>query len=166
MEWKTVIVDGEVYDYEVSENGDIRNKRNGKLLKWSKNSNGYYKVSLRKDGDIKQFYVHRLVGMMFVPNDDATKKEINHIDEDKSNNHYSNIEWCDRTYNVNYGDRTRKASKTQSKKVIGKSLTENKVIILQSTQQAKLFGFSQSAVCDCCNGKIRQHKGYVFSYVK
>ena len=51
--------------------------------------------------------VHRLVAQAFVPNPKG-HKEINHINEDKSDNRAENLEWCSRSYNVNYGKRIEK----------------------------------------------------------
>lgn len=65
----------------------------------------YYKVGLTKDGKNKLFLVHRLVAQAFIPNDDSTKDCINHKDENGFNNVVTNLEWCDRTYNDNYGTR-------------------------------------------------------------
>ena len=53
----------------------------------------------------------------------------------------------------------------KSKKVIGISLTEKKVIILQSATEAEKFGFCKSHICACCNGKRKQHKGYKWFYL-
>lgn len=47
------------------------------------------------------FSIHRLVAQAFIPNPNGYK-EINHKDEDKTNNRVSNLEWCDRLYNMNY----------------------------------------------------------------
>jgi hypothetical protein len=61
--------------------------------------------------------VHRLVAEAFIPNPDPEHfNEINHKDENKANNHYTNLEWCDRKYNVNYGTRIERLSDSNRKK--------------------------------------------------
>ena len=76
--------------------------RKGRILKPAMASNGYLFVVLCKDGKHTHATVHRLVAEAFMPNPDNLP-EINHKDEDKTNNLPSNLEWCDRKYNVNYG---------------------------------------------------------------
>ena len=77
-------------------------RRKGRILKPAMATNGYLFVVLCKDGKHTQTTVHRLVAEAFVPNPDNLP-EINHKDENKTNNLPSNLEWCDRKYNVNYG---------------------------------------------------------------
>lgn len=63
----------------------------------------YDRVHLNKDGKRKIASVHRLVAIAFVENPCPEKfKEVNHIDEDKTNNNANNLEWCDRSYNQKY----------------------------------------------------------------
>ncbi len=63
---------------------------------------GYKKVHLWKKGKDKPFFVHRLVATAFIdnPND---YPQVNHKDEDKTNNVVTNLEWCTCKYNANYG---------------------------------------------------------------
>lgn len=70
-------------------------------------NNRYQSVILSKDGTQKTYYVHRLVGMAFLSDTYFDGAEINHIDENPQNNRWDNLEWCDRTYNNNYGRRTQ-----------------------------------------------------------
>lgn len=92
--------------YQVSDLGRVRSRYSGewKLIRTNKDKYGYLQVSLCKGGKHKRFYVHRLVAQAFIENDDSGKNEVNHIDECKQNNRVSNIEWCDRHYNITYND--------------------------------------------------------------
>ena len=83
----------------------------GRLLKQSTNIEGYKFVSLKKDGKIKQIYVHRLVAMAFVDGyDDGLV--VNHKNENKADNRYTNLEWCTQKYNANYGTRNERMRKS------------------------------------------------------
>lgn len=64
--------------------------------------NGYMFVQLYKNGVMKNEYIHRLVALTFIPNP-KNLPQVNHKDEDKSNNSVNNLEWCDCKYNNNYG---------------------------------------------------------------
>ena len=106
--WKTVIIDGEIYEnYEVSNLGKIRSlnyNRSGEVkeLRLIVSKGGYLTVNLCKDGKYKMYTVHRLVAFAFIPNDDSENKtDVNHIDEDKSNNTVENLEWCTKKQNIN-----------------------------------------------------------------
>lgn len=123
-EWKTVVIDGEVFeDYEVSNTGKVRSFKHGKIkeMKLCKDKNGYLRIGLRKKNKKKLYMVHRLVAFVFIENDDPINKtQVNHIDENKQNNNIENLEWCSPKYNVNYGTcqerRSKKVSETMKKK--------------------------------------------------
>ena len=110
-EWKNII--GYEGLYEVSDKGNVRNVRRNTLLKLQKNQ-GYIRVALSKNGIKTWLRVHRLVAQAFLPNPDNLP-EINHKNEDKTNNRVDNLEWCDRKYNNNYGDRLEKSINTKIK---------------------------------------------------
>ena len=71
--------------YEVSDKGNVKSLRSGKLLKQSNNKDGYKMVSLTKNGKSKGFSVHRLVALTFIPNPENLP-EVNHKDETHDNN--------------------------------------------------------------------------------
>lgn len=153
--------------YQVSNIGNIKSLKFGKekILKPRKTKYGYLEVGLWKDGTQKKFKIHRLVAFMFIKGyfDGA---EVNHIDENKENNLANNLEFCTKKYNINFGTRNKRVRKAQNQKVIGYSLTETKVIIIQSICQAKKFGFNPGNICSCCNGKLKQHKGFIWKYIE
>lgn len=75
-----------------------------KFLKPVKNNTGYSIVCLHKDGEHKNYYIHRLVAEAYIPNPDNLP-QVNHKDENKENNSLQNLEWCTHEYNNNYGSR-------------------------------------------------------------
>lgn len=89
----------------VGEDGDIISKTGKHLHVYtSKDGYKYIKVTLvcRKD-DFRQkaMRVHRLVALCYVENP-YNYNEINHIDGNKNNNHYSNLEWCTHKQNMEH----------------------------------------------------------------
>ena len=111
-EWKEI--PGYEGLYEVSNKGNVRNVRRNKLLRLSKTNNRYIRVSLCKNGIKTGLTVHRLVAEAFIENPDNLP-EVNHKDEDKTNNRVENLEWCDHKYNMNYGTRNIRAKETAIK---------------------------------------------------
>ena len=101
-QWKDIFG----YDgvYQVSDLGRVRSNKYGywRVLKPRNINGGYLKVDLCKDGKKKHFLVHRLVAQAFIENDNIFNTEVNHINEDKSDNKVSNLEYCDRSYNMSY----------------------------------------------------------------
>ena len=69
---------------------------------------GYAQIQLFYNGRRKHFYMHRLVAEAFIDNP-KNLRYINHIDENKTNNNVSNLEWCTFEYNINYGTRNKRA---------------------------------------------------------
>ena len=100
--------------YEVSNKGNVRNVRRNTLLRLQKTNNGYIQVWLYKNGIRTGLRVHRLVAKAFLLNPENLT-EVNHKDEDKTNNNVDNLEWCNRKYNVNYGSRKDKVKDTAIK---------------------------------------------------
>lgn len=92
--------------YSVSNLGNIKSNyaNKEKILSPYKNHDGYLMVDLRSPGKRKSISVHRLVAIAFIPNPNNLP-EVNHKDEDKTNNRVDNLEWCTLQYNCNYGTR-------------------------------------------------------------
>lgn len=99
-------------DYFVNAEGDVLSLK-GKTprLLSQVTVNGYKMVIMYNDGKAHLEYVHRLVAELFIDNPNSYN-EINHIDENKANNNVNNLEWCTREYNINYGTRTERQSRS------------------------------------------------------
>ena len=185
--WKTAISDGEPYEglYKVSNLGKIlslnyRNTGRAEVMTTVQGKNGYLRVRLRKNGKTKTCYIHRLIAETFLPNPENLP-EVNHIDEDKTNNFVffnedgtvnkekSNLEWKNHRDNCNHGTRNERAGKANtngklSKKVLQLSLSGELIREWPSTKECGRNGFTQSAVAACCRGEKPQYKGFLWMY--
>ena len=98
-EWRTLV---EHPNYSISSEGNFKNNKTGRILKQRSNEKGYQRVSITvSKGVSKSFRIHRLVATYFIPNL-FNKPEVDHIDEDKSNNHYENLRWTSSEQNRDY----------------------------------------------------------------
>lgn len=148
--WKDVV--GYEGLYQVSNLGRVKSLIRNVVMKQRLNKDNYPEIVLFKNGKHKTFTVHRLVALAFIPNDDVTTKtQVNHIDEDKTNNKISNLEWCTPEYNVSYGTRTERMAKTRSKKVMCITTGD----IYESTNDAleKLKLTWKATISQCCRGE-------------
>lgn len=86
--------------YKVSEKGDVINNDTGKIRKPQKLNGRYWGVRLSLGGgDYKDCYIHRLVANAYLDKPEGDV-EVNHIDNNFHNNHYSNLEWITHLENV------------------------------------------------------------------
>lgn len=90
----------EFENYYVTENGEVYSYKGVKprKMKLKTRADGYIEVTLRKNKKPVSIMVHRLVAMTYLDNVE-NKPCVNHKDGVKSNNHFSNLEWC--TYKEN-----------------------------------------------------------------
>lgn len=161
--------------YQVSNLGRVKSLGNNKtkkekIMKPSVNKSGYLLICLSKNGYIKNYLVHRLVAQAFIPNP-YDLPQVNHKDEDKTNNVVSNLEWCDQKYNNNYGTRLeRVAEKTtngkKSKPVLKIDPISNEIVaefpsIMEVQRQ---LGIKHSHISECCNGKRNTAVGFIWQY--
>lgn len=79
-------------NYEISENGDVRNIKTGRFLKKTLRDDGFLIIPLSQNNVSKIFYVNRLVATAFIPNPSNFKFVI-HIDGNKENNNVNNLQW-------------------------------------------------------------------------
>ena len=99
--------------YEISNLGKIKsNFRQGSttdFLKISNNGNGYMMVRLCKNGKAKKYYLHRLLAQTFIDNPED-KPQVNHINENRSDNRLENLEWVTQKENNNHGNHNLNAA--------------------------------------------------------
>ena len=145
----------------------------GKIMKQSPNKDGYLRVMLSKNNKRIGYFVHRLGAAAFAGNPNGYG-EVNHKDEDKSNNYMTNLEWCSRRYNNMYGTRLKRVLPNvlnhveNSKKKVAMYDTEGNFIrSFNSIKEcAEITGLHKGNICGMCKGSNHYHHvgGYVFKY--
>lgn len=150
--------------YLVSNMGRVMNRITSKILRVRYTKGGYARVNLSKGGCLKTVKVHRLVGTHFLLNPDNLP-EINHINEDKTDNRAMNLEWCDKSYNVNFGSRINRQRTKVSKPVIQFSADGIELNRFCSTVEAgKQTGVNCHRIADCCRGDRKTAGGFKWKY--
>ena len=80
-------------NYQVSNFGNVKNVKTGRILKPSENRDGYFGVVLMNDGDRATKTIHKLIACAFLENFE-NKPCIDHIDRNRKNNQISNLRWA------------------------------------------------------------------------
>ena len=153
--------------YEVFEDGRIWSYSKNKFLKYQTNHKGYKRVTLTdNEGKQKTYLVHRIVYETFSGSPIPNNLQCNHINEDKSDCRFCNINLMTPRENVNWGSRNERSAKSQSKKV-GAFKNNELIMSFQSTQEAGRNGFNSGNVSRCCNGVkyYKTYKGYTWRYL-
>lgn len=167
--WKSI--DG-FPNYEVSNQGRVRNKKTGKILKPDACRDGYLRVTLYGDKGPKHFFIHVLVAKMFI-GDKPAGLEVDHLNGDKSNNRVENLQYCtskenkERAINLGLRDRIPRATVEASSKA-----RMSPVQILETgemfdgiqTCAEKIGGHAQD-ISSCLTGKALSYKGLHFKRV-
>ena len=137
--------------YAATSCGKVWSYRSKKFLKLRKNKDGYLQVNLYKDGKPKTYLVHRLVAETYLPNP-LNLPQVNHKDEDKSNNALPNLEFCTAAYNSNYSN---------AKKVI---CVETQEAFDSLTDAAKAINRSVKTLNNHLKGRKKTCAGYHWAY--
>lgn len=173
--WKPVI--GYEGLYEISSFGRVKalakflNGKNGSkrlinefVMKQNKHRRGYYTIGLWKNGVFKRYFVHRLVAEAFLPNPESLP-QVNHKDENKTNNCVENLEWCDCIYNNNYGSVRERIGLSNGKTVLQISMNGDLVNSFPSVKEAaRVLSLQQANISKVCRGERRSAGGYKWAY--
>lgn len=137
----------------------------GKIMTQNKTVDGYPNISLGTYDNKKTITIHRLVAEAFIPNP-LNLPQVNHKDEDITNNVWTNLEWCDNGYNVNYGtgNQRRRINTPKNKKIIQLTLNGDFVAEWQSLREAERHGFNHGNISQCLTGRRGAYKGFIWKY--
>ena len=166
--WKDII--GYEQRYQVSDCGNVRSldymhtKATKNLIQTVTNG-GYMTVCLYKNGTHQNKYVHRLVAQAFCDNENGYS-DVNHLDEDKTTNHASNLVWCTRKENINGGTWKARSAKGHYKPVAQlDAKTGEKIATYESiTKAANSLKVNKANIVSCCRNKLKTCGGYGWRY--
>lgn len=182
--WKDIA--GYIGVYQISNFGRVKSLErkiwNGKgyytkeemILIPSSDGQGYLVVGLSKNNKKLSKTVHRLVATTHIPNP-YNKKQVNHIDGNKENNRYDNLEWCTNRENYEHAidnglkcmqKATKASNKKTSKPVYQIDKITDKVIdefpsIMEAERQT---GIPNSHIVRTCKGRLKSCGGFKWQY--
>lgn len=160
-EWKDI--KGYEGLYQVSNFGRVKSFQTGSdyILNQVKDWDGYMQLQLYKNNKPTTCKIHRLVANAFIPNPE-NKPQVNHIDEDKTNNMVSNLEWATAKENCNHGTHNERISKP----VKAIDIANGEWNEYYSTREcARQLSIDHSSITKQLKGKLRRVGGYIFEYV-
>lgn len=184
--WKDVcfVENGIKYDYvgiyEVSNFGRIRSigrkgsgcKLENRILKQTKNKQGYFIVTLCKNTKHKNFFVHRLVAHMFIPSSE-NKPYVDHIIPvlDGGNNNVNNLRWVTTKENCNNKNTKRNNSLSKTGKrnysaMIKILCVDTNEIFDSITDASNKYNIDGSSISKCCRGLRKTAGGFTWKYYR
>lgn len=160
--------------YEVSNLGRVKSlgnnkSRKEKVLKPGNNGRGYIQVYLHKNGQKEKLFVHRLVAQAFIPNT-QNLPEVNHKDEDKTNNCVDNLEWVSSRENTNYGTRNLRVAEKLTNGICSKPVLQfalDGTFVCEWPSLSEIWRqlkFNLGNICQCCLGNRKSAHGFIWKY--
>lgn len=149
--WKDIV--GFEIHYEVSNLGNIRRKKS-KRLRRIDYATIYPTILLSVEGKHKTFRVHRIVANAFLPKEDG-KTHVNHINGDKQDNRFENLEWVTQaennlhSYRILGRESAMKGKVPPNKKIVNADIPEmdrlNKSGV-STVEIGKMYGINDSTI--------------------
>lgn len=168
MKWLPLV--GYEDTHEISEYGDVRrtadsrSKKAGYVSLHQIDRFGYRRVSLNTGKQRNTYPVHRLVAITFV-GECPDEMEVNHKDGNKSNNHYSNLEYlshrdnCQHSFDV-LGRKAPRGEGSGVSKITEDDVREIRCLYASGVTQREIgerYGLTHVAVGHITRGKTWQH---------
>lgn len=161
-------------NYLVSNHGRVYSKNVNRVMKTTRTRkvDGYEVVFLCKENKVKGFLMHRLVYQAFV-GEIPDGMQINHIDENKLNNHVENLEVVTPRQNNMYGSAHKRRWETIRSKYPEWSVQLRKPCRNETTgesyvsisEAARAIGCKPHCISYACSKKRKTYHGQVWSYI-
>lgn len=163
MEWRKIIMGGYTTIYSVSSTGEVRNDNTGYILK-KQMQDGYMKVGLTINGNMKRCSIHRLVATAFIPNPDNLPI-VNHLDGIKNNNNVENLEWTTVSGNALHAHQAGLIGYQKRRPVRQFSANGDWLMDFESaTEAARQCELLPEKIIDVCRGNRKTHGKYQWRY--
>lgn len=147
--------------YLVFENGEVVDNVDNKVIKKNLDLT-YFKVTLLNDnGRNISFFLHKIIASLYCENPE-NKKQVNHIDGNKLNNNFTNLEWCTQSENMRHSLRI---GLKKSKGV--RQYDKNHSLIREFNtlnEAADAVGIDKAAISRCCLRNQKTCLNYVWRY--
>ena len=158
LEWRKI---DDRPNYSVSNNGDIRNDKTGRLLKFYKSTAGYYQVMMgRKTSPL---YVHRVVAQAFIENKDNLP-QVDHINGNKTDNRVENLRWVPVLENCMSSGHIERIE--HRKRKVRATNGENTMVFPSRNEAAEYFGVNKTRIRYGRTIKKGNMKGWSFEIVE
>lgn len=156
--------------YSINEYGDIRSKKSGEILKPKKNKQGYLVIALctneiehGKTHKRKMFSISQLVARSYNghPPDNMNDPTVDHIDGNRQNNHYTNLQWLERGVNSSIRKNKGAGSQNHEAKLTDEQVKEICNLLINTDlsyqQIANMFNIEKSTVSSIKKQKSWKH---------
>lgn len=145
-------------------NGQTRHYK-GRLIIPHLGNRGYFLLSLYIKGKEYKFSVHSLIAKTFL--ESSGELEVNHIDENKTNNRVCNLEYVTHNYNLNYGKHNANMATTLCKRVAKYDKEGSLLGVHNSSKEAaaSINRKPNTSIGACCRGELNTAYGYIWKYV-
>lgn len=121
-----------------------------------------WRIRLRKDGEQKNYQVHRLVAEAFIPNPD-NKPWINHLDSNSKNNIWTNLEWCTPKENSQHASKKGRFGNKTDMEISQYDSKGNWIKDFKNQIEAsEVTKIDKNSISLCVSGTYKQTKGYIF----
>lgn len=151
-------------DRTITDKNGSKRRVKGRVLKQRLRPDGYMEVNFKVNNKPVKLLTHRVIAASYLPNPNNLP-EVNHKDNDRTNNAVSNLELCTREYNQDYKEKYGiSAAEAVGRPVFAVDLKTGRILRFETrTEAARKLGIDVSSIVKVVKGKANQAGGYWFT---